>query len=200
MELFPEIEQSSLFFETLARRQGFRAVAGIDEAGRGPRRALWATMMGSMQTTDLLVVGAGPAGLAVAISATEAGLSCEVVEKGVLVRGGKPRARTYNKGRGKSGPPPAPSDEARAAVLKKLTTAGADGLPRKDLAGETGDAATLDAILVEPEIEEFQRPAPGESADGNQADGETRYRIKEGSLGQRPLFESAAPPPPHAND
>jgi len=42
-------------------------------------------MMGSMQTIDLLVVGAGPAGLAVAISATEAGVSCEVVEKGVLV-------------------------------------------------------------------------------------------------------------------
>ena len=36
MELFPEIEQSTLFFEALARRQGFRAVAGIDEAGRGP--------------------------------------------------------------------------------------------------------------------------------------------------------------------
>lgn len=36
MELFPEIEQSPLFFETMARRQGYRAVAGIDEAGRGP--------------------------------------------------------------------------------------------------------------------------------------------------------------------
>jgi ribonuclease HII len=36
MELFPEIEQSTLFFETMARRQGYRAVAGIDEAGRGP--------------------------------------------------------------------------------------------------------------------------------------------------------------------
>jgi len=36
MELFPEIAQSTLFFEALARRQGFRAVAGIDEAGRGP--------------------------------------------------------------------------------------------------------------------------------------------------------------------
>jgi ribonuclease HII len=36
MELFPEIEQSTLFFEALARRQGYRAVAGIDEAGRGP--------------------------------------------------------------------------------------------------------------------------------------------------------------------
>ena len=36
MELFPEIEQSPLFFEAMARRQGFRAVAGIDEAGRGP--------------------------------------------------------------------------------------------------------------------------------------------------------------------
>ena len=36
MELFPEIEQSQLFFEAMARRQGYRAVAGIDEAGRGP--------------------------------------------------------------------------------------------------------------------------------------------------------------------
>lgn len=36
MELFPDITQSPLFFEALARRQGFRAVAGIDEAGRGP--------------------------------------------------------------------------------------------------------------------------------------------------------------------
>ena len=36
MELFPEIEQSTLFFETMARRQGYRTVAGIDEAGRGP--------------------------------------------------------------------------------------------------------------------------------------------------------------------
>lgn len=35
-ELFPEIPQSTLFFESLARRQGARAVAGIDEAGRGP--------------------------------------------------------------------------------------------------------------------------------------------------------------------
>lgn len=36
MELFPECEQSPLFFEELARRRGYRAVAGIDEAGRGP--------------------------------------------------------------------------------------------------------------------------------------------------------------------
>lgn len=36
MELFPEQEQSTLFFEAMARRQGYRAVAGIDEAGRGP--------------------------------------------------------------------------------------------------------------------------------------------------------------------
>ena len=36
MQLFPEIEQSTLFFEAMARRQGYRAVAGIDEAGRGP--------------------------------------------------------------------------------------------------------------------------------------------------------------------
>ena len=34
---------------------------------------------------DVLVVGAGPAGLAVAIAAREAGLTCEVLEKGVLV-------------------------------------------------------------------------------------------------------------------
>lgn len=36
MELFPEHSQSTLFFEAMARRQGYRAVAGIDEAGRGP--------------------------------------------------------------------------------------------------------------------------------------------------------------------
>ena len=36
MELFPELEQSTLFFEAMARRQGYHAVAGIDEAGRGP--------------------------------------------------------------------------------------------------------------------------------------------------------------------
>lgn len=36
MELFSASPQSTLFFEDLARRQGYRAVAGIDEAGRGP--------------------------------------------------------------------------------------------------------------------------------------------------------------------
>jgi len=36
MELFPETPQSQLFFEDMARRRGYRAVAGIDEAGRGP--------------------------------------------------------------------------------------------------------------------------------------------------------------------
>jgi thioredoxin reductase (NADPH) len=34
---------------------------------------------------DIVVIGAGPAGLAVAIAAEEARLSCEIVEKGVLV-------------------------------------------------------------------------------------------------------------------
>ena len=34
---------------------------------------------------DVLIVGAGPAGLAVAIAASEAGLEYEIVEKGVLV-------------------------------------------------------------------------------------------------------------------
>ena len=36
MQLFPEITQSPLFFEVMMRRQGYRTVAGIDEAGRGP--------------------------------------------------------------------------------------------------------------------------------------------------------------------
>jgi len=36
-------------------------------------------------TSDVVVIGAGPAGIAVAIAAAEAGLSCEIVEKGVLV-------------------------------------------------------------------------------------------------------------------
>jgi ribonuclease HII len=36
MELFTTTAQSALFFEEQARRRGFRAIAGIDEAGRGP--------------------------------------------------------------------------------------------------------------------------------------------------------------------
>jgi ribonuclease HII len=36
MQLFPELAQSKLFFEEVARRQGYRTIAGIDEAGRGP--------------------------------------------------------------------------------------------------------------------------------------------------------------------
>ncbi len=40
---------------------------------------------GCVRTIDVVVIGAGPAGLAVAIAAEEAGLSCEIVEKGVLV-------------------------------------------------------------------------------------------------------------------
>lgn len=36
MELFPENHQSRLCFEEMARQRGFQAVAGIDEAGRGP--------------------------------------------------------------------------------------------------------------------------------------------------------------------
>jgi len=36
MELFPENTQTQLFFEEMARRRGYQAVAGIDEAGRGP--------------------------------------------------------------------------------------------------------------------------------------------------------------------
>ncbi|MGE3959177.1 MAG: YpdA family putative bacillithiol disulfide reductase [Vicinamibacterales bacterium] len=38
-----------------------------------------------MSVRDLLIVGAGPAGLAVGIAASEAGLDYEVIEKGVLV-------------------------------------------------------------------------------------------------------------------
>lgn len=36
LDLFPPQADSPLFFEGLARRDGFRAVAGVDEAGRGP--------------------------------------------------------------------------------------------------------------------------------------------------------------------
>ena len=36
MELFPEQPPSPLYFEAMARRRGYRAVAGVDEAGRGP--------------------------------------------------------------------------------------------------------------------------------------------------------------------
>jgi thioredoxin reductase (NADPH) len=39
----------------------------------------------SEEVRDLVVVGAGPAGLAVAIAARKAGLDCEVLEKGALV-------------------------------------------------------------------------------------------------------------------
>jgi thioredoxin reductase (NADPH) len=38
-----------------------------------------------MHTLDVLIIGAGPAGLAAAIAATKAGLSYQVVEKGALV-------------------------------------------------------------------------------------------------------------------
>jgi thioredoxin reductase (NADPH) len=41
--------------------------------------------MGGVEVLDLIVVGAGPSGLAVAIAAHQAGLSYEVLEKGVLV-------------------------------------------------------------------------------------------------------------------
>lgn len=36
LELFNDIEVSTLYFEQLAGRRGFRAIAGVDEAGRGP--------------------------------------------------------------------------------------------------------------------------------------------------------------------
>ncbi len=36
LELFPATEVSTLHFEEQARRRGFSAIAGIDEAGRGP--------------------------------------------------------------------------------------------------------------------------------------------------------------------
>jgi len=35
-ELFPQAEASTLHFELLAQGQGYRCIAGIDEAGRGP--------------------------------------------------------------------------------------------------------------------------------------------------------------------
>ena len=38
-----------------------------------------------MNTRDVIVIGAGPAGLAAAIAATKAGLSYQVIEKGALV-------------------------------------------------------------------------------------------------------------------
>jgi thioredoxin reductase (NADPH) len=44
-------------------------------------------MNGRAPARDLIVVGAGPAGLAVAIAAHKAGLDYEVLEKGVLVNG-----------------------------------------------------------------------------------------------------------------
>ena len=38
-----------------------------------------------MLLRDVVVVGAGPAGLATAIAASKSGLSCQVIEKGALV-------------------------------------------------------------------------------------------------------------------
>ena len=38
-----------------------------------------------MDSRDVLIIGAGPAGLAAAIAATKAGLSYQVIEKGALV-------------------------------------------------------------------------------------------------------------------
>src|SRR5882724_12165076 len=38
-----------------------------------------------MDTRDVLIIGAGPAGLAAAIAATKVGLSYQVLEKGALV-------------------------------------------------------------------------------------------------------------------
>jgi thioredoxin reductase (NADPH) len=51
----------------------------------------------SNETRDLLIVGAGPSGLAVAIAADRAGLDYEVIEKGVLVNSifHFPRAMTF---------------------------------------------------------------------------------------------------------
>src|SRR5512133_3840299 len=37
LEMFPELlDVSPLFFEERARRNGYRLIAGVDEAGRGP--------------------------------------------------------------------------------------------------------------------------------------------------------------------
>ncbi|MEZ4600139.1 MAG: ribonuclease HII [Syntrophotaleaceae bacterium] len=36
LDLFPEQEQHPLFFETRLKGQGYRYIAGVDEAGRGP--------------------------------------------------------------------------------------------------------------------------------------------------------------------
>src|SRR5262245_37657057 len=54
-------------------------------------------MTASETTRDLVIVGAGPAGLAVAIAADEAGLDYEVLEKGCLVNSifHFPRAMTF---------------------------------------------------------------------------------------------------------
>src|SRR5919106_6616185 len=38
-----------------------------------------------MEIRDVIIVGAGPAGLATAIAASRSGLSCQVIEKGALV-------------------------------------------------------------------------------------------------------------------
>lgn len=113
-----------------------------------------------------------------------------LVDKGKLARAGKRGSRTYSRPTAESGPPPQPpGEDVREVVLKALREADAKGVTRKDLAWVTGDAAALDAVLAEPEVEAFQR----------EGSAETLYRIKDGSIGQRSLFQSAAPPPAHAN-
>jgi thioredoxin reductase (NADPH) len=66
---------------------------------RGQNVGRFAGKMARMgnETRDLLIVGAGPSGLAVAIAAERAGLDYEVIEKGVLVNSifHFPRAMTF---------------------------------------------------------------------------------------------------------
>ena len=64
-----------------------------------PKSSAFAGKMAGMESEarDLLIVGAGPSGLAVAIAADRAGLDYEVIEKGVLVNSifHFPRAMTF---------------------------------------------------------------------------------------------------------
>ena len=61
------------------------AQGGHHPAHRGSRRAPRIAHNGFMHTFDVVIVGAGPAGLAAAIAATQHGLDHFVIEKGALV-------------------------------------------------------------------------------------------------------------------
>ena len=120
-----------------------------------------------------------------------------MVERNDLVREGTRGARTYRRpreGEILETVPEKPSEaderkDVRTTVLEALQAAGDSGLTRHELAWVTGDAATIDRVILEsPEIET--------RIDGA---GITHCHVKPDALGQASLFDGADPPPEHAN-